>query len=488
MLIVGVTIARHEIWRDEAQAWTIATSSSSIADLFRNMRYEGHPALWYLLLFFASKISRAPQAMQCLQFAIATVNLYLVIRCAPFSRLHKALFAGGYFVLFEYGTISRSYSLGFLLITCSCVVACTRHRWPWVSLPLALLALTSAFGALVAVALLIGLLVDWSVASDRVIGPGAGRVVASSVVVVAAIVDAYIQAEPHGAGGPYRSWKTTLDAHLLASSLAAILKALAPVPKLQRAFWGTSLYDGHTALAAVAGCGLFVGIAWLVRRRPGACVMWLLGCALVIGFLYSKIQYANASRFDGHIFLLLMAVMWLAPSMASRRASDESILRSRLWMSILVVQLVVGVFAITMDVRYPFSNGKAIADYVESHHLTNSTIVAVQDTVTPTIAAYLDRTLYQPAGRRFGEFIVWDARLGRDVDSLPVAVGRFASTRRPVLVVSTSSLPRELPDARLELLTAKTGAIVPEENFWLYRVEYSRPRAGGSTGSGNAGG
>src|SRR4051812_4217393 len=42
-------LARHEIWRDEAQAWLLARSSASPLALLRAMRYEGHPALWHLL-------------------------------------------------------------------------------------------------------------------------------------------------------------------------------------------------------------------------------------------------------------------------------------------------------------------------------------------------------------------------------------------------------------------------------------------------------
>src|SRR5690242_13054728 len=41
----------HVMWRDELQAWMIARESHSLAELFYNARYEGHPALWFLLLY-----------------------------------------------------------------------------------------------------------------------------------------------------------------------------------------------------------------------------------------------------------------------------------------------------------------------------------------------------------------------------------------------------------------------------------------------------
>ena len=64
MLIAGFTIFRHEMWRDEIQAWMIASDSTSLPNLFHNLRYDGHPALWYLLLYAVSRFTQRPVAMQ----------------------------------------------------------------------------------------------------------------------------------------------------------------------------------------------------------------------------------------------------------------------------------------------------------------------------------------------------------------------------------------------------------------------------------------
>lgn len=41
----------HTFWRDEAEAWIVARDSHGWLDLLHNVRYEGHPAGWYALLF-----------------------------------------------------------------------------------------------------------------------------------------------------------------------------------------------------------------------------------------------------------------------------------------------------------------------------------------------------------------------------------------------------------------------------------------------------
>lgn len=42
-----VRTLRHAIWRDELQIFMIAASSATPAQLFYNLKYEPHPALWY---------------------------------------------------------------------------------------------------------------------------------------------------------------------------------------------------------------------------------------------------------------------------------------------------------------------------------------------------------------------------------------------------------------------------------------------------------
>lgn len=50
-LVAGAFVmAHHELWRDEVQAWLLARDSSSAIDLLSRQKYEGHPALWQLLL------------------------------------------------------------------------------------------------------------------------------------------------------------------------------------------------------------------------------------------------------------------------------------------------------------------------------------------------------------------------------------------------------------------------------------------------------
>ena len=47
---------KHEMYLDEGQAWLITRDSAGLFDLVHHLRYEGHPAFWYLVLYLPAHI------------------------------------------------------------------------------------------------------------------------------------------------------------------------------------------------------------------------------------------------------------------------------------------------------------------------------------------------------------------------------------------------------------------------------------------------
>jgi hypothetical protein len=136
--------ARRGLWRDELQGWAIVRNSASPGALLHNLRYEGHPPLWYLALWLPARVSASTFALQAVQWTIATATVLLFAWHAPFPRWLRVLFALGYFPLFEYGVLSRSYSLGLLFVFAVLIFAGRRRRrWGVIGALLGLLALTS---------------------------------------------------------------------------------------------------------------------------------------------------------------------------------------------------------------------------------------------------------------------------------------------------------------------------------------------------------
>jgi len=149
-----VRTLRHAMWRDEFQAFQIATHSANFSELFHNFRYEGHPGLWYGLLWGMSHISTDPILMQLLHIGIAVGAWLLVYRCSPFTTIEKFLLILSYFLFWEYFVISRNYALVALLGFGFIALRGSRSSFefvPWVLL--GLLANTFVYGTIWSMAL-----------------------------------------------------------------------------------------------------------------------------------------------------------------------------------------------------------------------------------------------------------------------------------------------------------------------------------------------
>ena len=85
--VTTFTLNYHEKWADEAQAWLIARDLSLPRIFFYELRYEGSPGLWHLILWIAQHVFHAPYAaLGPLGLVFATAGVAFLIFFAPFPR------------------------------------------------------------------------------------------------------------------------------------------------------------------------------------------------------------------------------------------------------------------------------------------------------------------------------------------------------------------------------------------------------------------
>ena len=129
VIILGFTIAHHELWGDEIHSWNIAKASNSFSDLISNTRYEGHPPVWYIILWSISKFTHNVYYIQLVQGIIACAIVFLILFFSQIPVLAKILIPFGYFFLFEYGVLSRNYAIGILPAFIICVILHKNFRY-----------------------------------------------------------------------------------------------------------------------------------------------------------------------------------------------------------------------------------------------------------------------------------------------------------------------------------------------------------------------
>ena len=114
-LLTLIGALNHELWYDEAQAWTIARDNT-IGGIFHQLGYEGHPPLWYLILYAFSHTGFECTVIPIISWFITASAAAVIMFKAPFHIATKAalLFSGGF--LFYNSVMSRVYCLINLLV------------------------------------------------------------------------------------------------------------------------------------------------------------------------------------------------------------------------------------------------------------------------------------------------------------------------------------------------------------------------------------
>lgn len=480
---------RHEMWRDELQAWLIAKDSPSLASLFSTLGYEGHPALWYLCLRLLSHVSDQPVAMQVLHVVLATAVVYAVARFAPFTLLQKVLFAFGYFPFFEYATISRAYALGVLLALASCAVwASPRRPALGVATLLVLLAQTSAQGIVVAAALGLGYATDAVLTRRDSTAPPlpVGRRFAPVAVVLLGIAGAMGQIVTPPDSMLAGHWRMDLDPERLRLTLAALWKGYAPIPRIEYHFWNTNVLDDAPATQAWLALAFLPVSLLLVASRPAALVLWASGSVGLLGFWYVK--YPGLVRHHGHLFILLLLACWLASTARPWRLPGR-VLRAAAALgerhrvavvtALLLVHVVAGLFASGMDLVLPFSASRDAARFIESHFPGDVVVVGHADASVIAVAGYLNRPVYYPTYRHLGTFLPFALPPRHLEEGDLVAEVRELAARTGKGVVLVLTHPLTPSPTGFELVRRFDRAIVARERYHLYGVRPLNPGRSG---------
>jgi hypothetical protein len=480
---VTANILTHEMWRDELQHWLIARDSHSLVELFHNLRYDGHPPLWCLMLYAISRLTHNPAAMQYLHLAIAIAVAYVFLRFAPFTRLQRLLFVFGYYPLYEYAAISRNYSIELLLIFCFCVVFKPGGRKNFLlqALILSVICLTNAYGFMIAFCLACAtgfeLLRDHNV--GRIIRDEKWKIIFSILLLSAGLFISASTMIPNS-DGAYASWKNGFDAKIYAKTLSSVWDGLIPLPRIKCSYWNSNILPGRT-LPCMLSMLLMCFIMFLFARKRVPLLLFGSSLCMILVFQYFK--YLGFLRHFGHIYVMFVVCLWLGmdynedielkPGWLRNVTAFCSSHKTAFLTVLLVIHFIAGVHASAMEWLYPFSQAKNTARYIEEEGLAKMPILGEVDHAVLSVAGYLDRPIYYARGERTGTFVIYDKKTEKAISELTLIMRahKFAeSDKGNILLVLNHKLKGNYKS--VVSLEEFEGSIQKDENFYLYLLEY----------------
>ena len=504
----------HEMWRDELQAWLLARDSQTVFVLFKNLKYEYHQGLWYLLLFPLTRIFTYPEAMQYLNVFIATAAIYLLARYSPFSLLQKILLAFSYFLFFEYALIARNYALTVFFIFLICALFSKRTKYPlFFASAIFFLCHTSVLGFIFAICISLTVLLEAQIlrrkeremqerapqerapqerapqeraAKDKATHGFHWQVTLASLIVITGIGSAIFQLSPPAdlAVGPWKMYPSLAG---LKAILIVTVGAYFPLPNFELHFWRTlfGLSNEFITIFSILWVAFFVLLfARFLSTRSAALFLYISTSTALILLFYVK--HLGELRHHGFLFIALISALWIYPDCASSEKpwwgkyfkSFSEKLASRALLALLIIQFISSSIAIFIDYRYVFSSAKETAQFLRSNDLASAEMIGDVSYTASAVAAYLNnKQFFYPDAQRYGTFIKWDNQRTKEVNlsTLLSDSRRLALQGHPVVLILNQSLDgyKIGPDLNASQIYFKkifesSPIILWDERFYVY--------------------
>ncbi|MCC5636065.1 hypothetical protein LC593_09385 [Nostoc sp. CHAB 5844] len=481
-----IGILNHSMWRDELNPWLIVRDSESFRDLIANIKYEGHPVLWYFALAFLIRIADNPLIMQIFHLSVTITAIAIFYLYSPFNYKQKLLFIFGYFPLYEYLLISRNYAFSLLFIFAFCALFPFRKKtYLYLAILLGLLANSSAYALLVSFSLSLTLLVEFCFDSEHRKqyfnqSKRYDLFVSIGIIIFSLILSAYIITPPGDSylhGGLKDGWTIQLDIRNLLKSINRLFASYFLIVPHKK--WLDSIVCAFIALL------VFVLTLFKLYKKPLPFFFYTISNCLIFAFTY--LRFTGYPRHFGHFYLVFIAALWLesyceeSTFLVNKVPIQPKLVKlAQKWhnvafMLILYAQLIAGIYGFSRDLIIPFSASKETAHYIQQNHFENEVIVASRDANMAALSGYLNRKFYYPELQKMGSFTLFkqgrqgvdQAEIFRQIHSLL----KSQEVNHRILLILNKKHNFNRNDLQIVPIKNFKRAWVDSERYYLYWVD-----------------
>jgi hypothetical protein len=498
LILSILLIINHEIWADEMRAWDISSSSEGFKQLIGYLRdSEGHPYLWYVLLYFISHfIVGNPESMKVLHLTFSAATVFLILKYAPFNKISKTMLVFSYFFFYEYSIISRNYAISILFIIIFCILYKEKYKnlIP-ISIVLFIAGLGNVYAFIISIILFLFLFFEIILERHNIKnGLNKIHVLIAFMVMVSSVACFYWQL-----GSQFNGTAISPSVSLIIKNIffgeffkiikiipEYVIKSYLPISNFNLHFWETNIIVTFLSNVNVIFVYLLGGILFLVPMlflKKKVLFIYILG-NLSIAIVQVTV-WGGFLRHIGHHFIILIICIWI-----SYLKKEENCLITGLekfskklinWFLIICLgfSLVGSITAYYYDYRYPFSSAKEAADYIKSEYDLNKIIViGYKSHPSETIAGYLNKNLYYPYSveeNKFSKFISWPKmQVVYDIN-LPIqsSYNFILEGKESLLIITDASKSDEdiLKNSGFKKIEKDfSNKIVSWENFNLYKL------------------
>ena len=480
--IAGYTMFHHELWGDEFHSWNIAKGSNSFFDLIQNRRYEGHPPVWYIVLWCISKFTHNLAYVQLVHLTIAILVIFVMFFYSPLPASTKAILPFGYYFFFEYAILSRNYAIAILAGFLVCVIINKEFKYKFIVYYSLLLIMSNVhvLAMILAVSLHLYFLISLIEQKKK------RRIIALHALlgVLIFLPSIYFISLPPDSHVSILNSLHVWNQNQFAIDLQAPLRAFVPMPAWwEQNFWNMQfimeLHNKYKALKIISpllALALVLFGCFILKDNKKSLALFVVNT--IATFLLGNIFTLSTQRYTGFIFIGFIVAYWLycydVPVQKNKKIAVNIL---------LFIQLIAGVFIVYKDIELPFSNEYRVKELVDEVP-ANDKFVTDYSTLN-AMSACLDDSFYCVDVEHNFSFLLW----GKDKSMLDNPYRYFQGVNylfqkeriKTVYVISILS-PKALSgeDAKLfssfhvQLTDKIDGAIEKGSNLYLYQISVIR--------------
>jgi hypothetical protein len=399
-LAVVITVsAKHELYRDEVRALSIALEPNWFWQLPTTLKNEGHPVLWYLILRAGFSLTQTSIILKVTSICIAFGAVFVFFRYAPFPVWQKTLFLWGMFPLYFYSVMARNYGISMLLFFLFSALYKRKKETP-VLLACVLCALANTN---VHSCILVGVLAILWFWDELVIRR---RFLSTHRIIVFSCAVAVVGVGILGAAATSFPDEETVVTGVFSLKAQQIIQAFWMSVKHPGIHFGNVL--GSSAL--LRDVLIWVLIAGLLIQ-PMAAVSLFVGTVL-LGLFFTTV-YPGAVYHQGIFIVFLISLYWMAhEEQHTIKAKGKLIKPLRLVHNVSVYVVLSAILSshvmwciheIPVDLFEDFSSSKAFGEFLETHpEYRKAIIMGEPDSLLESLPYYAPNRIYIPRERRFG--------------------------------------------------------------------------------------
>ncbi len=409
----------HVVWRDEMRALSIVIDSHSIFDLaFHKLENEGHPILWYLILYIFYFILKSTIVLKIASFTIGIFNTYLIVFKTKLYFIVKLLLIFTSLMFFEYTIKARNYgiSITFILLLYNLLdKEFNKKNYFLLILFSILLSQTNIIGFIISIAFHIIYLFEKRIQNKKLL-------LISGVVLFSNTLLFYLITKTNSLSVFFIDKSVLIKKMLNLNSLSLLLPYYSFKP-----FIGTMNSVG-------IGIGTLILFLLILSLKKSKLYLTAIYTLLILAQFISVYVYGLFPRHIGLIIIFYILLFFRINSFENINAIKNYLNLPTL---ILIIFFVANIVQIFETIEKPHSCSKEFANFINDEKYNNSILIGERDFFTEAIPYYSDIDIYVPREKIYSKITHFTSK-NSDTLKMSEILNISDSIKKPILLLFDS--------------------------------------------------